>query len=92
MYIGIVIFWIRDYISRIWIHSILKEFLETSDCTDKSRKDETCLQLKMKKHFIKTGKISLNLGVCICSKTEASMIQLFVEVPSKRAATSYTLF
>ena len=32
--------------------------LETWDCTDESRKDETCLQLKMKKHYIKTSKIS----------------------------------
>ena len=30
------------------------EFLKTSDCTDESRKDETCLQFKMKKHYIKT--------------------------------------
>ena len=36
-------------LSRIRIHSILVEFLETLDCTDDSRKDETCLQLKMKK-------------------------------------------
>ena len=28
--------------------------LETWDCTDESRKDETCLQFKMKKHYIKT--------------------------------------
>ena len=33
-------------------------FLETSDCTEESRKNETCLQLKMKKHYIKTWKIS----------------------------------
>ena len=26
-------------------------FLETSDCTDESRKDGTCLQFKMKKHY-----------------------------------------
>ena len=31
-----------------------KYFLETSDCTEESRKDETCLQLKTKKHYIKT--------------------------------------
>ena len=55
--IGIV-FCIRDYISRIRILSILIEYLETSDCTDESRKDETCLQFKMKKHHIKTVKIS----------------------------------
>ena len=30
--------------------------METLDCTDESRKDETCLQLKMKKHYIKTMK------------------------------------
>ena len=34
----------------------LMEFLETSDCTDESRKDETYLQFKMKKHYIKTWK------------------------------------
>ena len=44
----------RDYISRIQIHSILIEFLETSDFTDESRKDETCLQLKMKKLYLQT--------------------------------------
>ena len=52
-------FCIRDYISRIRIRSILIEFLETSDCTDESRKDETCLQFKMNKYFIKTRKMSL---------------------------------
>ena len=51
---GIVAFCIRDYTSRIRIRSILIEFLETSDCTDESRKDETCLQSKMQEHFIKT--------------------------------------
>ena len=34
----------RDYLSRIRIRSILMDFLKTLDCTDKSRKDETCLQ------------------------------------------------
>ena len=29
-----------------------------SDCTDEPRKAESCLQFKMKKHHIKTGKIS----------------------------------
>ena len=48
----------RDYVSRIRIDSNLMEFLETSDCTDEYRKDETCLQFKMNKHFIKTRKIS----------------------------------
>ena len=28
------------------------------NCTEESRKDETCLQFKMNKHFIKTRKIS----------------------------------
>ena len=51
--IEIVVFCTRDYISRIRIRSILMEFLETSDCTDESRKDETCLQFKMRKHYIK---------------------------------------
>jgi len=32
--------------------------MKTLDYTDESRKDETCLQFKMKKHFIKTRKIS----------------------------------
>ena len=32
------------------------EFLKSSDCADESRKDETCLQFKMNKHFIKTWK------------------------------------
>ena len=36
------------------IHSFLMEFMETSDCIDQSRKDETCPQYKMNKHFIKT--------------------------------------
>ena len=58
---GIII--IRDYISRIRIHSILMEFLETSDCTDESRKDETCLQFKMKKHIV--SKLEKNLNYCI---------------------------
>ena len=52
--IGIVAFCMHDYTSRIRIRSILMEFLETSDCTDESRKDETCLQFKMNKHYIKT--------------------------------------
>ena len=34
--------------------------MKTSDCTDESRKDETCLYFKMKKHIIKTRKISQN--------------------------------
>ena len=34
-------------------------FLETPDCTEESRKDETCLQLKMKNNYIKLEK-SLN--------------------------------
>ena len=48
----------RVYISRIKICSILIEFLESSDYTYDFRKDETCLQFKMKKHYIKTRKIS----------------------------------
>ena len=32
-------------------------FFQTSDCTEESRKDETCLQFKMNKDFIKTRKI-----------------------------------
>ena len=52
--IGIVVICICDYISRIWIRSVLMKFLETSDSTDESRMDETCLQLKMKKYYIKT--------------------------------------
>ena len=52
--IGIVVFCIRDYVSWIRIRSISIEFLETSNCTDKSRKDEICLQLNMKKHYIRT--------------------------------------
>ena len=31
--------------------------------TDESRKDETCLQYKMNKHFIKTRKISTKLSL-----------------------------
>ena len=31
-----------------------------SDCTDEPRKAESCLQFKMKKHHIKTWKISHN--------------------------------
>ena len=57
--IGIVVFCIRHYISRIRIHSILMEFLETSDCTNEFRKDETCLQFKMnKRYYIESYKIS----------------------------------
>ena len=55
-YIGIVVFCIHDYISWILIHSIWINFLETSDFTDESRKDGTYVQLKMKKHYIKTWK------------------------------------
>ena len=39
------------------------EFLEPSNLTDESRKNNICLQLKMKKYYIKTWKISL---VFIC--------------------------
>ena len=43
------------YIDReICWHGYNEQFLKTSDCTEESRKDETCLQLKMKKHYIKT--------------------------------------
>ena len=42
------------HISRIRNRSILMEFLETSDCTDESRKDETCLQFQMKINYPKT--------------------------------------
>ena len=38
-----------------------KHHIKTWDCTDESRKDETCLQLKMKMLFIKTGKTSRNI-------------------------------
>ena len=34
------------------------EFLETSDYTDESRKNETYLQFMMMKHYIKSWKIS----------------------------------
>ena len=44
---------------QIRIRSILMKFLETLDCTDESRKYETCLQLMMKKHYIKTWKTTL---------------------------------
>ena len=37
-------------------------FLKTSDCTEKSRKEETCVQIKMNKYFIKTRKISQYLN------------------------------
>ena len=40
------------------IRSISMEFLKTSDCTDETQKDETCLQFKMKKYYIKAWKIS----------------------------------
>ena len=45
--------------------------MKTSDRTDESRKDETCLQIKMNKHFIKTGK---NLSI---NKYEISKLYLF---------------
>ena len=48
--IGIVVFCIRDYISRIHIRSILMHFFEIPDSTEEFWKDET-LQLKMKKHI-----------------------------------------
>jgi len=32
-------------------------FLKASDCIEEPRKDETCLQFKMNKYFIKTRKI-----------------------------------
>ena len=35
------------------------EVLETSDCTDESRKNDTCLQLNIKIYCIKTLKKSL---------------------------------
>ena len=47
-----------DDITRIRIRLILMQFLETSDCTNDCRKHETCLQFKMKMHYIKTRKIS----------------------------------
>ena len=31
-----------------------------SDCTEESWKDETCLQFKMNKYFVKTSKIYQN--------------------------------
>ena len=59
----------RGYVSRIQINSILMEFLETSDCTDGSRRDETCLQFKMKENYIKTKiskpKIVQKMYVCL---------------------------
>ena len=36
------------------------EFLETSDFTDEFRMDETCLKLKMKKHYRKLEKSLVN--------------------------------
>ena len=36
------------------------DFFKASDCTEESRKDETCLQFKMNKYFIKTRKIYQN--------------------------------
>ena len=40
-------------------------FLKTSDYTEEYRKDETCLQLKMNKYFIKTGKIYQNSNIAL---------------------------
>ena len=37
------------YLYRLQIHSILMEFFKASNCTEESRKDETCLQFKMNK-------------------------------------------
>ena len=36
--------------------------METSGYTDESQKDETCLQFKMEKHYIKAWKISQRQG------------------------------
>ena len=36
-----------------------------SDCTEESRKDETCLKFKMNKYFIETRKIYQKMCVCI---------------------------
>ena len=63
--IGIVVFCIRDYISRIC--SILMEFLETSDCTDESRKDETCLK------FLRWRSIILKLEKCLDNISDTSL-------------------
>ena len=41
----------QDYLWRIKIRSILITFLETTDCTDKSQKDETCLS-RLEKHLL----------------------------------------
>ena len=50
------------------------EFLETSDCTDESQKDKTCLQLKMKKHYIKPRKISCeHATVCVFMHTHSTV-------------------
>ena len=38
---------------------------KTNDCTNESRKDETYLQFKMKKHYIKTWKFSLEHALYI---------------------------
>ena len=38
-----VCIYIRDYISLLRIHSILMDFFKASDCTEESRKDETCV-------------------------------------------------
>ena len=59
-YIGIVVFCIRDYTLWLRILSILMTFFKALDCTEESRKDETCLQFKMNKYFIKTRKIYQN--------------------------------
>ena len=67
--------------SRIRIRLILMGFLETSDRTEESRKDEIYLQFEMKKHYIKTRKISQIKHIYICvfigrvqSSTEAGTL------------------
>ena len=44
--IGIIVFCIRDYISRIRIRSTLMKFLDTSDCTDESRRTKHVCNLR----------------------------------------------
>ena len=57
-YIGIVVFCIRDYISRVQIHSILMEFFENFGLHWWVLEGRTMSAIQMNKLFIKTRKIS----------------------------------
>ena len=59
--------------------------MNTSDCTEESRKDETCLQFKMNKHYIKIRKNLSDDVVVIVSESVQESADDAPLIPERRS-------